>query len=454
MKLPCRLDRMITANEISRMRRKTRPDAALVVLALVAVRCVQALPQESQPSRPLRVPAFTAYCEPNADALHFSDRDDVTGWESANDALVWYGELRRSGALSASVTLDLPSGQTATLRLRLAGQAREAKLVGGAGPTSVDFGSFDIPTADYYRFELAGLARSGETFGRVVSLNLEGPAAEQAHFNLKPRLNAASVHLNYPIDSPKIEWFYNEVTVRTEPTHSFYMACGFHRGYFGIQVNSPTERRIIFSVWDSGNKGNDRGKVKDEDRVQLITKGDHVVANDFGGEGTGGHSHLVYPWKTGQTYRFLLTAKPEGGTTVYSAYFYFPEQSAWGLIASFRASKDGQHLRGLHSFNENFWGSNGQLQRLAEFGPPWIRTADGAWQQLTKAKFTHDATGKEDRLDYGAGVVHGGFYLSNGGFTRTPIHGGGESEKPKALKYGDTLECPPRGQSPEDIHLP
>lgn len=30
----------------------------------------------------------------------------------------------------------------------------------------------------------------------------------------------------------------------------YYMACGWHRGYLGMQVNSPTERRIIFSVRD------------------------------------------------------------------------------------------------------------------------------------------------------------------------------------------------------------
>ena len=42
---------------------------------------------------------------------------------------------------------------------------------------------------------------------------------------------------------------------------TYYMACGWHRGYFGMQVNSPTERRIIFSVWDSGGEAVDRSKV-------------------------------------------------------------------------------------------------------------------------------------------------------------------------------------------------
>jgi hypothetical protein len=220
------------------------------------------------------------------------------------------------------------------------------------------------------------------------------------------------------------------------------MVCGFNRGYFGIQVNSATERRIIFSVWDSGNEGVDRKKVAADDRVQLLAKGDGVVASDFGNEGTGGHSHLVYNWKTGDTYRFLLTAKPDGTHTTYCGYFFFPDKKAWGLIASFRAPNDGGWLKGLYSFNENFGGANGQKRRLSEFGNQWIKTSDGTWSELTTAHFTHDATGGKDRLDYAAGAVQDRFYLSNGGFVAEPI------------KSGDKIQRPATGKPPADIELP
>jgi hypothetical protein len=219
------------------------------------------------------------------------------------------------------------------------------------------------------------------------------------------------------------------------------MACGFRRGYFGIQVNSPTERRIIFSVWDSGNEAIDRNKVEAENRVQLLAKGDGVFTDSFGNEGTGGHSHLKYMWKTGDTYRFLVTAKPDGTHTVYTGWFWFPEKKAWGLIASFRAPKDGNYLRGLYSFNENFVGSNGDKQRLAEFGNQWIQTSDGKWTELTTARFTHDPTGKEDRKDYDAGTVkaNGRFFLSNGGFL------------PGTIQYGNTFSRPVGGKAPTDF---
>ena len=55
-------------------------------------------------------------------------------------------------------------------------------------------------------------------------------------------------------------------------------------------------------------RGGDRNKVSDENRVQFVRKGEGVYTGDFGNEGTGGHSHLKYPWKTGRNERFLAAA--------------------------------------------------------------------------------------------------------------------------------------------------
>jgi hypothetical protein len=214
------------------------------------------------------------------------------------------------------------------------------------------------------RFELKSL--NAHAFaGAVEALVLEGPAVEGAHFNLKERRNAASVHLAYPAPKDaKIAMFYNEVTAVEDPVATYYLACGFSRGYFGMQVNSPTERRIIFSVWDagSGKDAKDRSTVEEENHTQLLARGEGVVASVFGNEGTGGHSLLVYPWKTVEAQRFLLTAKPDGTPTVYRGYWFHPEERRWMLIASFRASRDGRWLSGLYSFSENFDGRNGQLR--------------------------------------------------------------------------------------------
>ena len=105
------------------------------------------------------------------------------------------------------------------------------------------------------------------------------------------------------------------------------MAAGFSRGYFGMQVNSPTERRIIFSVWDAteGKYAKDRCTVSEENHTTLLAKGDEVKASVFSNEGTGGLSHLKYMWKTGETQKFVLTSKVDGTFTIYTGYWFHPE---------------------------------------------------------------------------------------------------------------------------------
>lgn len=54
-----------------------------------------------------------------------------------------------------------------------------------------------------------------------------------------------------PDTADKVEWFYSEITVpkSNDVIGSYFMANGFAEGYFGIQVNSASERRVLFSVW-------------------------------------------------------------------------------------------------------------------------------------------------------------------------------------------------------------
>ena len=73
-------------------------------------------------------------------------------------------------------------------------------------------------------------------------------------------------------------------------------------------------------------------------------------------------------------------------------------------------------MRGLYSFSENFAGRNGHLLRKALYGNQWIQTSGGEWIEIIRAKFSHDATGKADRLDRFMGIEGGQFFLSQGGF--------------------------------------
>ena len=390
----------------------------------------------------LRVPAFTAYLDPDVNGARVSEKSGVTGWKNPNLKVLWFGEIKTPGALDAALALRLPTNAVSKLRLTVAGQSREAQVQGaGTNLVVARFGSFTIKDAGYQRFALESLNEVGKPFGDLDALLLDGAAAKDAHFNLQPRRNAASVHLNYP--APKgtnVAAFYCEVTGVEDPVATYYEACGWDRGYFGMQVNSATERRIIFSVWDSGSEAVDRKKVGDENRTTLVARGEGVSSGDFGNEGTGGHSHLVYPWKTGEKQRFLVTAQPTNGTfTIYSGYWFHPGDKKWMLISSWRAPKDGSWLRGLYSFSENFGGSNGHLRRKALYGNQWIRTEHGEWIEVTTASFSHDGTGKSDRLDRFMGVENGQFFLSQGGF----VNG--------FTKFGEKFTRAATGHAPEIV---
>lgn len=390
-------------------------------------------------AEPLVAPAFTAYTAPEANGARLSSSSGLTGWKDPKVRVLWFGELKTAGALDAAVQLRLASNVTSRLRLTVAGQTREADVKGAGAEVIVtaSFGQFDIKEPGYHRFMLEAL-NLAPPFGDLSALVLGGPAARNAHFNLKPRRNAASVHLRYPVArETNVAAFYCEMTGIDDPVHTYYMACGWHRGYFGMQVNSATERRIIFSVWDSGNEAVDRKNVDAENRVTLVAKGAGVYAGDFGNEGTGGHSHLKYNWRTGEKHRFIVTAQPTNDTfTVFAGYWFHPEKKEWMLISAWRAPKDGGWLRGLYSFSENFVGSTGHLRRKALYGNQWAKTDRGEWIELTHATFSHDRTGTTDRLDRFMGVENGEFFLSHGGFV------------PGFTKSGDKFTRPANGNAP------
>jgi hypothetical protein len=417
----------------------------------------------------LRVPAFTAYLEPEPDGANVSRRSGVSDWTDPSLNVLWFGEFKTPGKLDCALLLRLPAGTQTKLRLNVApvsggasstaggasrnntdsaslpfpGNSHDAAATGmGDETVKVDFGSFDLPAAGYQRFTLQSLNAPGQAAGDLEALVLDSPATNGAHFNLQARRNAASVHLFYPVaGATNVDALYCEVTGLETPLWTYFEACGWHRGYFGMQVNSATERRIIFSVWDSGNEQVDRSKVGQQDRVTLVAKGDGVFSGDFGNEGTGGHSHLVFDWKTGSKQRFLVTAKPTDAThTIYSGYWFHPEQHKWMLISSWKAPQDGSYMHGLYSFCENFGGSNGELVRKALYGNQWFHTADGRWHEQTTATFSHDPTGKADRLDRFMGVQDGEFFLSTGGFI------------PGFTKYGELFTRPATDQLPADVN--
>lgn len=390
----------------------------------------------------VRVPAYTAYIQPKANGARVTEEQGITRWRNPEQTINWYGKFVNQGELTVKVVMTLAENDTTRFRLSVDDQRSEAMAASqGKDSVTVDFGSFVVSRSGHHHISLQALDDAGQPLADVQELVLNGAATKDVHFNMKERRNAASVHLVYPVAKEiEVEAFSCEATAIEDPVTTYYMATGWHRGYFGMQVNSPTERRIIFSVWDSGDEAISRDKVANENRVTLVDKGEGVYTGDFGNEGTGGHSHLKTMWKTGDKQRFIVTAKPVDKTfTVYSGYWYRNDEQKWMLISSWKAPKEGGYMTGLYSFSENFGGETGHLTRKALFGNQWIRTSEGKWIELTEAKFSHDVTGKADRFDRSMGLEDGKFYLRHGGFTDD------------FTKFGERFNRPATGKPPMDF---
>jgi len=230
---------------------------------------------------------------------------------------------------------------------------------------------------------------------------------------------ARSVHLWW--DASDGDLFYNEATIQESVPGSYFMACGWNTGYFGIQELGRGRKLVIFSVWDP-TRGDNPNAVPDEQRVEVLHQDPDVQVSRFGGEGTGGKSLFDFDWQNGQAYRLMVRGEVQGEKTAYSGYFFLPGENRWKHLVTFRTRTGGQPLKGYYSFVEDFRrdGRSPHEVRRALFGHGWVRSLDGRWNALTKATFTADRT----PLDNINAVLDGDrFSLATGGETKntTPL---------------------------------
>ncbi|NCI46530.1 DUF3472 domain-containing protein [Sediminibacterium soli] len=347
-------------------------------------------------------------------------------WQTA--AAVWNTYLRpaKPGSLRLAVLLSVPAGES-SIAFTINGKTNAVKA-DKAGMHRYDIGEWDIAAPGYVMISAQGLGKTGGVYAEVKEFYISGSAVDSNTAFVRNNegnyfywgRRGPSVHINYDISGiSDIEWFYNEITVPAgnDVIGSYFMADGFAEGYFGMQVNSERERRIIFSVWSSFRTDNPK-EIPEDQKIVLVKKGRRVTANEFGNEGSGGHSHLVYPWKAGQRYGFLLHGTPlPDNRTQYTAYFQDPDKKEWLLIASFIRPATNTWLKRLHSFLENFIPETGNLTRRAYYHNQWVKPRNSDWQPLRTMYLTADATaGKKYRMDYGGGLSNGRYYLANGGF--------------------------------------
>jgi hypothetical protein len=368
-----------------------------------------------------------AWITNDAGGAHISDDCGIAGWTNKCAVASAFFKVITGGALRMSIKAKVQDGSSVIKVVY-----KETAFTVNVSTTNwetIYVGELTVPANRYVRVDFVAESRTGSVYADVYSLLVAGEAtADRMIFVREPEnfyygRRGPSCHLWYRFPSANVEYFYNEITVPdgNDVIGSYYMTNGFSGGYFGIQVNSTTERRILFSVW-SGYSTNDPDEVPDEYTVKPLGSGEGVVVREFGGEGSGGQSYLTYSWKAGVTYKFLNRARPDPaneGSTEFTAWFYDPDKDAWRLIARFSRPKYVTWYKGCYSFLENFRGWTSYQTRRCEFGNQWAVTEAGDWVPVTLASFSYDSTASNNRrADYRGGLTadSSGFYLKNCGF--------------------------------------
>lgn len=347
-------------------------------------------------------------------------------WQDPSSVFSVFFRVDRPAVLDLALRLKVPEGES--VLEATVGDTRFEVKASGAGGRDLPLGRVEVKEAGYVRVDLRGISRTGPAYAEVSDLLVSSATAGLAPDFVRTNegnmfywgRRGPSVHLNYQMPKDRdIEYAYSEITVPEggDPVGSYYMANGFGEGYFGIQTKSPTERWVLFSVWSPFQTDNP-AEIPESDRIVMMTKGEGVKTGEFGNEGSGGQSYRIYPWKTGTTYRFLNSVKPDGqGNSIYAAWIAEAGGGPWQLIARFKRPKTKKHLTRFHSFLENFADQKGYLGRRSLHGNQWVRDTAGEWHELTVARFTGDNTARgRHRMDYAGGVDGQGFFMKNGGF--------------------------------------
>lgn len=346
-------------------------------------------------------------------------------WTNLNTIVSTYVYAKNSGNISVLLKGYVYNG-TSTIKVTVNGVSKNVTMTGGASTTVSDnyVGDFNVPAAGYVKIDIKGVSKTNTWIGDLTHIVVGSDGvANGARFCNVPESyywarRGPSSHMGYSSNYSNATYFYNEVTVPTaaqNPTGTFYMAIGFNGGYFGIQNNSATRRTVLFSVWSPYSSDNPN-QIPVEDRVTLNRKGPNTVSNDFGGEGSGGQSHIQFNWQEGTTYKFLVKGAPDGnGSTDFTAWFYAPEVGTWSLVASWKRPKTNGYLQGFHSFLEGFDPATGHLTRKVEFKNQWVY--NGQWNAMTTGTFSVDNNFVQNiRSDVKGGNSVSGYSLQMGGF--------------------------------------
>lgn len=215
---------------------------------------------------------------------------------------------------------------------------------------------------------------------------------------------AIAQHLWWKPSGSGYTCLYGEIDVLATGPTIYYCGCNWWPGapaggYTGIQDQGNGTHNMIFSIWDT-----------DKDlHAETVWKDSQTVANRFGGEGVGAHSHFNYDWQVGKTYRYFAIKKPDpsGVKTLCTVFFYDDAHRRWVKEATIESPNNGNVSvptfgGGLNAFLENWSGQHREIPKVALYR---------LWLGNTPSDLEEVVSGQGDGK---WGATDTGFYLAEG----------------------------------------
>jgi hypothetical protein len=195
---------------------------------------------------------------------------------------------------------------------------------------------------------------------------------------------------------------YGRITVLASIKNIYFCGAqwGGVGGYSGIQ-DLYSDRRTIFSIWDTSPQQHPHTSAAHAE----------TVFNRFGGEGEGGHTHMLWDWKNGQTFQFFLRKQPGAKPDTTDTSFYGCDaRHPWRHVATI-TSPNGAHARGaafveLMSWIENIGGQADFAQPKLDLVSLWIGADPAHLKRLTRSGGS-SGSGRW-------GILHGEYFLAEG----------------------------------------
>lgn len=389
-----------------------------------------------------KIPANKGYVEPfspgrpgvSVPVGYPENRGIVSNWRDKNKSVVWY-LYQKAGSYELSFNHIVDQGKELQFELKVSASYADSKLKpiskkltfkGTGNADSLFAAKVEVPETGYFRYELKPISDPQSAI-KIQNLTFKSLKAG-GQVNHTDYQSSPSVHLSFSSTDSTTKaynWIYEEILVPEggDPLATYYMSLGFFRGYMGIQTNSETERRVLFSVWDSKDAEHDKS-ITQHDYVSLVDKGEATTVNSFGGEGTGGQSYVkTANWQTGKSVQFLMNISRQPNNSVILSAWYKLEGQDWQYVATWRAPKEQRLFDGFYSFIENYGYTNGQIRREAYYYNAWGREdATGNWINFNKVRFSNTDGKEGQRVDFEQGVspkYPDRFYMASGGYTPT-----------------------------------